>query len=242
MSLNFLRWFFVSVVLGSIGLSVSAQTNVVPAGWQAVQLNNKVAATVYNERLWDGVKAIEARANSSMTLLVKQTKVDVLQTPVACWAWRTEQRLLKADMLTKQGDDFAARLYVSVSLPSTALSLATRAKLAIARNLFGQQVPDAAISYVWDNRYPIGQQALNAYTDRVMMIALQNHETALSRWVEQRRDVLADLQASFGAVPLQVSLVGWATDTDNTQESMHAGYAGPVFVKRDQACPALGAY
>lgn len=36
------------------------------------------------------------------------------------------------------------------------MSLATRTKLALARSIFGQSVPDAAISYVWDNRYPVG--------------------------------------------------------------------------------------
>ena len=29
-------------------------------------------------------------------------------------------------------------------------------RLALARNLYGDVLPDAAINYVWDNRYPVG--------------------------------------------------------------------------------------
>jgi hypothetical protein len=54
------------------------------------------------------------------------------------------------------------------------LGFATRTKLALARALRGDQVPDAAINYVWDNRSPVGTMLPNAYTERAMMWVLRN--------------------------------------------------------------------
>lgn len=77
-------------------------------------------------------------------------------------------------MSTRQGDDYAARVYLAFSLPAEAMSFATRAKLRLARGIYGDHVPDAALNYVWDNRYPIGTQRSNAYTEHARMIVLRS--------------------------------------------------------------------
>lgn len=59
-------------------------------------------------------------------------------------------------MARKDGDDYAARVYVAFDLPDDALSWQTQIQLGLARQLYGDQVPDATINYVWDNRYPVG--------------------------------------------------------------------------------------
>lgn len=208
----------------------------VPAPWQVVQLNKKVKPTVYRLALWDGVHAIEATADHSMALLARPVEVDLNRTPVLCWRWRIDAPLVKADMATKAGDDYAARVYVSFAMPPDEIGFLLRAKLALARSIYGDAVPDAALNYVWDNRYPVGTHMPNAYTDRTRMIVAESGAADAGHWVVERHNVQQDEIDEFGSKRARLTQLAVASDTDNTGERAHAGFADFQFVARDAAC------
>ncbi|MBX9756754.1 MAG: DUF3047 domain-containing protein, partial [Pseudomonadaceae bacterium] len=89
-----------------------------PAPWQLLRFDPQVAPTHYRLRTWDGVVALEATANASMALLARPLTVELSRTPILCWRWRVDAPLHNADMASKAGDDYAARLYLAFSLPS----------------------------------------------------------------------------------------------------------------------------
>ncbi len=213
----------------------SAEAGIGPE-WELIQLSDKLAPTQYRYRHWDGVHAVEAKADAAMALLARPLNIDLSQTPVLCWRWRVEAALESADMQTKQGDDYAARVYVAFNLPPDRIGLGLRLKLGLARSLFGAHVPDAAINYVWDNRNPVGFTAPNAYTDQTRMIVANSGNQQAGQWVLQRQDVLADGSAAFDTQGLVPTLLAVASDTDNTGESALAGFADLHFVARDAAC------
>ncbi len=208
----------------------------VPAPWRVIQLNSKVAPTRYQLRRWDGVLGIEAHADNSMALLARPVEVDLNKTPFLCWRWRVDAPLLKADMDTNAGDDYAARVYVSFSLPASELGFMLRTKLKLARSIYGDAVPDAALNYVWDNRYPTGTRKPNAYTDRTRMIVVESGDANAGKWVVSRQDVLQDVITEFGSAQARLVQLSVASDTDNTSEKAHAGFAGFHFVDKDSAC------
>ena len=208
----------------------------VPPPWRVVQLDRKVASTRYRITLWDGHRAIEASADHSMALLARPVEIDLNRTPVLCWHWRVDAPLVKADMATKAGDDYAARVYVSFAMPASALSFVTRAKLKLARSIYGDVVPDAAINYVWDNRYPVGTRKPNAFTDRTRMIVAESGAANAGQWVEARHDVQQDVVAEFGSEEARLIQLAVAADTDNTGESARAGFADFHFVEKNAAC------
>ena len=208
----------------------------VPTPWRVIRLSERVPPTGYQMRTWDGVAAVEAVANASMALLARPLEVDLRRTPVLCWRWRVDAPLATADMATKKGDDYAARVYVAFNLPSGTMSLATRTKLALARSIFGQSVPDAAISYVWDNRYPVGTRRPNAYTDRTQMIGLRSGPRQAGSWVVERRDILADVAQAFGTDRVRPVFLAVAADTDNTGENARSCFADLHFVARQVDC------
>lgn len=214
----------------------NAGTGAVPAPWQVIRLSERVPPTHYQVITWDGVAAVEAVANASMALLARPLEVDIKSTPMLCWRWRVKAPLVTADMATKRGDDYAARVYVAFDLPSGTMSFITRAQLKVARTIYGDSVPDAAISYVWDNRYPVGTRRPNAYTDRTEMIVLRSGAQQAGSWVSERRDVLADATKAFGTDRVQPGLLAIAADTDNTGESARSGFADLHFVARSTAC------
>jgi hypothetical protein len=205
------------------------------AGWREVQLDSKVERNAFRARSWDGAAAVEVVSRRSMSLLARPVTVDLKATPVLCWRWRVDAPLAAADLTTRRGDDYAARVYVSLSIPRAEQGVALRTQLGLARTIWGAEVPDAALNYVWDNRQPVGTTRPNAYTDRAMMIVLRSGAGDAGRWVWERRDVAADARAHFGpsAVPVQVAITA---DTDNTGESARAGFADLHFVARQASC------
>lgn len=208
----------------------------VPAPWRVVQLNAKVPPTEYRLRTWQQVTAIEAKADRSMALLARPITVDLNQTPVMCWRWRVDEVLRTADLATRAGDDYAARVYVSFALPADEIGFILRGKLALARRIYGDAVPDAALNYVWDNRYPVGTRRPNAYTDRTRIIVAESGNARARQWIVARHDLQNDFMTEFsinGAHAIQLAV---ASDTDNTGERAHAGFADFHFVARDEPC------
>ena len=212
------------------------QSGTPPSPWEIIQPNTRVPPTHYRLRQWQGVSAVEAVADASMALLVRPLTIDLNRTPILCWRWRIDAPLQSSDMATKAGDDFAARVYIAFRIPPSALDIVTRMKLRLGRFLYGAQVPDAALSYVWDGRYPVGTSRRSAYTDRVQMIVLRSGSEEAGRWVVERRDVYADAAQAFGDQAFAATLLAVASDTDNTGESAHAGFADLQFVGHQSAC------
>ncbi len=213
-----------------------AGSGALPAPWRVVQIDKKVKPTTYRLATISGVTAIEARANGSMALLARPLSVDLGATPILCWRWLVDAPVARGDMTKKSGDDYAARLYVAFDMPDKALSAGTRLKLGLGRRVFGANVPDAAVNYVWDNRNPVGTRRKSAYTDRAEVIVAETGTARAGTWVSERADVAADFASAFGNRPGKSIQIAVASDTDNTKSIARAAFADLHFVARDQAC------
>lgn len=209
----------------------------IPSPWRVEQIDQRIPATRYNLRLWDGVASVEAHASMSMALLGRPLDVDLQKTPILCWQWRVDAPVTSADMTRKAGDDYAARVYLTFDVPPDQLDLGTRMKLGIARSIYGNQLPDAALNYIWDNSHPVGTLQNNAYTDRARMLVLRSGAEKAGAWVSERRNVLKDFQRAFGTIGGHLSTLVLASDTDNTGEDAHAGFADFRFVAAETDCP-----
>jgi hypothetical protein len=205
------------------------------APWREIRLKPELRPNAFRRVDWDGAAAVEVRSDSAMSLLARPLSVDLAATPVLCWRWRVDAPLASADMARRAGDDYAARLYVSLRIPESDQGLALRAQLGLARAIWGPEVPDAAINYVWDNRHPVGTERPNAYTDRAVMVVQRTGAVDAGRWVWERRDVRSDAARLFGpaAAPVQLAVTA---DTDNTGESARAGFADLHFVAAGAPC------
>ena len=208
----------------------------IPAPWRIEMPNPDVPPTRYRPRHWDGIAAVEAHAEKSMALLARPLSIDLGQTPVLCWRWRVDAPLRTADMSTRSGDDYAARVYLSFAVADADIDLGTRMGLALVRSLRGGEIPDAVVNYIWDNRQPIGTWQANAYTDRARMLVLRSGGADARRWISERRDVGADFRRAFGHEPLRLTGLAIASDTDNTGETARAGFADFRFVAAGDEC------
>ncbi len=149
-------------------------------------------------------------------------------TAALSWRWKVDHVLDKARLGTREGDDFAARVYVSFDVPLETLSFTARAKIKLAQIIYGAHLPTAAICYVWDNRSPVGTSMWNPYTDRLRMVVLESGNARAGQWVVETRNLDADFQAAFGAqwgkpTP-RITGVAVAADTDQTLETVTAWF------------------
>lgn len=165
-----------------------------------------------------GTTVLRVRSQDAAGAAAYAVRAEPASRPVLSWRWKVDRAVERADLATKAGDDFAARLYVFFDVPSSELALGDRIRLALARLLRGAQLPSTALCYVWDNRHPVGTSAWSPYTDRVRMIVLESGPGRAGQWVDERRDLEADYRAAFGAqAPLHaVSGIAVGNDTDQT--------------------------
>jgi len=173
-----------------------------------------------------GVTVLRVHSTRAAGTAAQPLALDPSRSPVLAWRWKVDRVVESADLATKRGDDFAARVYVFFDVPAAELPLGTRVKLLLARLLYGEALPSAALCYVWDNRHPPGTSVWSAYTDRVRVIVLESGAARAGEWVEERRDVAADYRAAFGADAAlhPVSGVAAGNDTDQTGESATAWF------------------
>lgn len=206
-----------------------------PNHWQEVTLGKDIRPNTFEFQSADGKQLLRIESNASMSMMATTVEVDLTQTPVLCWRWRVNRTLNKANMTERFGDDYSARLYLSVAIPKAEQSIGLRLQLGLARSIWGDQIPDGAINYVWDNRQPLGTEMPNAYTDRVTMVVTQSGNAKAGQWVQQSRDVAQDIQRLFtsSATPVQIAL---AADTDNTGEAVVAEFSDVAFAASPAQC------
>ena len=199
-------------------------------GWEPLRPSPKAAATRYS-LVADGARTVlAAQADASMSGLIHTVRVDTRRYPRLRWRWKVSAPVAGADMTRKQGDDYAARVYVMFDYPAARLPFTTRLKLKAAESLYGQRLPTAALNYVWDNRQPIGTIQANTYTDRARMLVVRSGAADAGQWMTETRDLRADYRAAFGEEAPDVVALAIATDTDNTGARASAWYGDLEFL------------
>jgi hypothetical protein len=194
-----------------------------PPGWELLGVPNVRMPDV---ALVDdsGTTVLRLTSNDAAGSVAHRLAADAQRTPMLAWRWKVDRVLDAADLDRKEGDDYAARVYVSFDVPEESLSIADRARIRIAKLVHGADLPTAAICYVWDNRHAPGTSAWNAYSSRVRMVVLRSGAAETGRWVPEARDVAADFRAAFGGPAPAITGVALSADTDQTHERVTAWF------------------
>jgi len=172
------------------------------AGWQPKVFAGK---TRYALQSVDNRVVLYADSRATASGLYFRTHVDLARTPYLNWSWKIDGLLLGHDERTKSGDDYPARLYVVFS--GGLMFWRTR-----------------AIDYVWSGNQPVDSDWANPFTANARMVAVHAGPADVGRWVNEKRNVMADYRRLFGSVPGPVDAVALMTDTDNTGLSARAWY------------------
>ncbi len=179
------------------------------SGWEEKSFKGSTRYEITQE---DGQPCIQATSQATASALYYRIEYDPKEYPILAWRWKVKNVIEKGNAFKKEGDDYAARVYVV--FPS-ALFWRTR-----------------AINYLWANKLPLGQATPNPFTANAMMVAVQSGPAHVGQWKHERRNVLEDYRKFFGEDPSKVGAVAIMTDTDNTGEAAVAWY-GPIRILSD---------
>lgn len=199
-----------------------------PAEWRPLTASSAIPATRYTLVDDGGSTVVHAEARAAASGLSKSLRVNPLEFPWLRWRWKIDNLIASADLRSKEGDDFPARLYVMFDYPLEKLPLIERTKLRLARALFDAELPAATLCYVWDNRTPTETIVPSAYSARVQLIVVASGAARVGQWTGFERNVAADFRAAFGDEAPPVKAIAIATDTDNTG-SFATAYFGDIF-------------
>lgn len=190
--------------------------NTPPAGWSPLAAANIKIHTRYTLVDDNGTTVLRADSEAGASGLSRKLRVDPATLPWLRWRWKIGNLIETADLRSKAGDDFPARIYVMFDYPLDKLPFFERNKLRVARALFEPDLPAATLCYVWDGKAAAGTIASSAYTNRVKIIVVESGSARVRQWVDMERNINRDFRAAFGEDAPPVSAIAVATDTDNT--------------------------
>jgi hypothetical protein len=171
------------------------------AGWTPKIFHGKTSYTL----VVDGdMRVLKAHSRAAASGLYKEVTLEPRKFPVLRWSWKIGGTIPNGNERTKEGDDYAARVY-----------------LVFPRTLFWKT---KAINYIWANTLPKGEALPNAYTANAMMVAVESGDENAGTWVTEERNVYEDYRRLFGEEPPVIGAVAIMTDTDNTGGEATAYY------------------
>jgi hypothetical protein len=160
----------------------------------------------------DGERIVlRAYSRNSASGLIRKVKVIPEQYSVLRWSWKIDRPLKKEDGTRKEGDDYAARVYVV--FPGT-FFWRTR-----------------AIVYVWSDKLAEGTAIRNPYTSNAVIVAAEAGRENAGKWVHEERNYYEDYRRLFGEYPPKLGAVAVMTDTDDTSDEATAWY-GDIILSR----------
>ena len=182
--------------------------NGLSATWSAKSFKDE---TKYEVVTNEGRHVLQATSLGSASGLMFEREFDVYENSVLAWSWKIESTVEGGDYRQKTKDDFAARVYVTFPhwfFPKT-----------------------TSLNYVWANQMVKEEIQPNAYTSNAMMIAVETGNQKAGRWLDVKRDIIADYRRAFGKEPPRKAVIAIMTDTDNTGETARAWYDNIYWIK-----------
>ena len=161
----------------------------------------------------DAGKVLRASAEGKASGLFKEVSVDLTKTPWINWSWKIENTFKENNERSKDGDDYAARVYVVVS-----------------GGVFFWNTK--ALNYVWASHEPKDSNWPNAYTGNAKMIAVQSGSNKVNQWMKEKRNVREDFKTLFGEDIENIDVIAVMVDGDNTGQSA-TSYFGDIFFSED---------
>ncbi len=180
-------------------------------GWELRHFEGETRYRIVED---EGTMVLEAESEAGASSLYLEREIDLAARPMLEWRWKIEAPLAVADERVKEGDDFAARVYV----------------VAPGEGLFGLPT---AISYVWSGSAPVGADWPNPFTSKVRMVVVESGPAGAGEWRRYRRDVREDFRRLFGLEVDELEGVAVMTDSDNSRQQARAWYGDILLRAKD---------
>ncbi len=180
----------------------------------------------------DGTPIIIATSNNAISSVTTPIDADPEIFQYLEWEWKVESVLESGDLTRKDGDDFAARVYVTFDYDPSNLGFRERVRYGVYRTFTSFEIPLRSLNYIWANKAEIGTTAESPFTNWVQYVVIQSGNEHAGEWFTEKRNILDDYRKVFGEDPPRISGITIMTDSDNTGESTRA-YFGKITLSKE---------
>ena len=202
-------------------------------GWEPMEFPKIDRHSRYQLTDDNGEQVVMATTDNSASGLIARVSVEPGDSLILRWRWKVSNVYEQGNARRKEGDDYAARIYVAFEFEPDEAGFFERAKRKTVEVVFGEELPGNALNYSWANRLPVGEIIANPFTDTTMMVAVNSGTANTGEWVTVERDIVADYRKAFGREPPKLVGVAIMSDSDNTGASATAWYGDVRLVKPD---------
>lgn len=240
---SFISTFFLALVFSSFLVGqdslVIPITSFNPAEYNEDAENNKWEPLTLPKKDWteytlvtDGdmphIKAVSNNSASGWKYLID---IDPKEYPIIEWQWKIDGVLKDGDMTKKDGDDYAARIYITYEYNRKDLPFGERIKYGAMKTFTSFDIPLRSMNYVWANKAKVGYAQENVFTNWVRMVATESGNNKAGTWVKSTANVYDSYKDAFDEEPKNITGVAIMTDSDNSKGSATAYYGNIVFKK-----------
>ena len=141
---------------------------------------------------------IRAEAEGVGSGLGKEIKIDLNKTPFINITWKVEKDLSGIEETSKNGHDYAARVFVIKKTGSTPLS-------------------NRAINYVFSSNNDVGKNWRSPYTKKSIDYVLSTTKDNKDTWVTVKANVQKDFKRLHKIDVSEITGIAIMTDTDNSK-------------------------
>lgn len=186
------------------------------SGWKEQTIGLMKPKTTYKLTRDNDRTVLIAHSTKSASGQIYKLNLDPREYSTLKWSWKIDHTIKKGDEKTKEGDDFAVRVYV-----------------LFPRGFFSKT---RAICYVWANKLPKGEHVVSPFSPNIITVAVDSGEELAGRWAFHQRNIYEDYKVYYGEEPPRIGAIALMTDTDNTGDSA-IGYYGDISMIRSTKVP-----
>jgi hypothetical protein len=188
--------------------------------------------TIYRSGTKDsGEPIIKASSNQSISSVKVQISANPDDFPIIEWEWMIESVLESGDVTKKDGDDYAARVYITFDYPVSNLGFRDKIKYRFYQTFTSFDVPTRTLNYIWANKAEVGSIHPNPYTDWIQVLAVQSGNNKAGTWQSEKRNIPEDYRTAFEEEPPAITVIQIMTDSDNTGDSARAAF-GKIILRK----------
>jgi len=207
--LLFLLFFFSTSNYASENILIGKFSQADKSGWENHSFEGHTNYSLVED---ENITVLKAESKASASGLINRTRIDLAETPFLNWRWKVDKSLYRLAETFKEGDDFAARIYIVVD----------------GGVFFWKTL---ALNYVWSSSQTINSLWDNPFTSNAKMIAVQTGDKNSNQWQTEKKNIREDLLRAYGKDIRIIDAIAIMTDTDNSGQKATAYYGDIYFSK-----------
>jgi len=207
-------------IIDSAGISDEA----LPQDWKQVLPRKQKAYTNYVIEQSSGESFMRISSGGTGSWLEKKVRrIDLTRYPIMEWTWMISSLPDVEWEQDREDDDYAIRIELVYDLKGSMFNPLNIVRKGLVRTLLRGAPPELIICYVWSHKVPAGEAFTSPVDSRTIIIPLESGSGLGSRWIAERRNILADLREYREMDFLELKKIRIRSDTDDTNSSAAGG-------------------